>query len=326
MNILITGGAGYIGSHTVLALKNNGHHTVILDDFSKGFRDLVFSDELVEGKIHDRELIRSTIKKYSIDSILHFAAFIEAGESMKNPARYFYNNGEGSLALLDAAISSGVKRFIFSSTAALYGFPDSIPITEDSALIPANPYGESKLMTEKVLSWYSQLYGLNYVSLRYFNASGADPEGRTGEKHNPETHLIPIALQAAYGERPGMLINGTNYSTEDGSCIRDYVHVSDLARAHVLALEFLVSEKRSEVFNLGSETGYSVRQVIDIVRKVTGKEFKVEEGPRRPGDPDILIASSKKIRNVLGWKPEYAELETIVSTANNYYKRRMGLD
>lgn len=325
MKILVTGGAGYIGSHTVLQLREAGHEIIILDDFSRGHRDLAFSDIVVEGEVHDRDLIKKTIRKHSIEAIFHFAAFIEAGESMTDPAKYFYNNTEGSLALIDAAIDSGAKYFVFSSTAALYGFPDSVPIREDSDLTPANPYGESKLLVEKALRWYSQIKGFRYVSLRYFNACGADEKMRSGELHDPETHLIPIAIQAAYGERPGMKINGTDYDTHDGTCIRDYIHVEDLARAHLMALEYLAAGNESDVFNLGSQSGHSVREVIETVKEVTGRDFPVEEGPRRPGDPDKLVASSEKIRRILGWEPKYTDLKEIVSTADAFYRKRKGI-
>lgn len=325
MKILVTGGAGYIGSHTVLQLNEAGHETIILDDFSKGHREYVFSSHLIEGKVHDRNLIRSIIRKYSIEAIFHFAAFIEAGESMNDPAKYFFNNTEGSLALIDTAIECGVKYIIFSSTAAIYGFPEVVPISESSILNPANPYGESKLMVEQALRWYSKIGKINYVALRYFNACGADALMRTGEIHNPETHLIPIAIQTAYGERDSMRINGTDYNTNDGTCIRDYVHVEDLARAHILSLAYLASENKSEVFNLGSQSGHSVREVIESVKEVTGRDFLVEEGPRRPGDPDQLIASSEKIRQVIGWEPRYTDLKEIIRTADSFYRRRKGL-
>ena len=326
MNILVTGGAGFIGSHTVLKLKEKGHFVIVYDNLSKGYKELIFSDIFVEGDIHNKELLKEVIKKYNIEGVLHFAAFIEAGESMKLPSKYFNNNSVGSIALLDAIIESNVKFFIFSSTAALYGYPDKIPITEDSPLHPVNAYGESKLIVEKVLKWYSQIYGLNYISLRYFNAAGADEKMRSGEMHRPETHLIPLAIQAAFGEREKLYIYGSDYNTKDGTCIRDYIHVSDLAEAHLLALDYLTTEKRSEIFNLGSENGYSVREVINVVKEVTGKDFIVEETERRAGDPEILIASSQKIKSVLKWEPKYKDLKEIVATAVNYYKKWKKID
>ena len=321
MDILVTGGAGFIGSHTVLKLKEQNHFVVVYDNLSKGYKELIFSDEFVEGDIHNKELLKDVFNKYKIEAVLHFAAFIEAGESMQNPSKYFNNNSVGTLALLDAMVESDIKYFIFSSTAALYGYPDEIPIKEDTALHPVNAYGESKLIVEKFLKWYSDIYGLKYISLRYFNAAGSDEKLRTGEMHRPETHLIPLAIQAAFGEREKMYIFGTDYTTKDGTCIRDYIHVSDLASAHILALEYLVSENRSDIFNLGSEQGYTVREVIDVVKDVTNIDFPVEEAPRRPGDPETLIASSQKIKSVLNWKPLYNDLNKIVSTAVQYYKK-----
>lgn len=321
MNVLIVGGAGYIGSHTTLALKEKNYNTIIYDSLSKGYRDLIFSDTFIQGDIHDVNLLTNVLNDYNIDAIIHFAAFIEAGESMKSPEIYFHNNSEGSLRLLQAMLNAGVHKIIFSSTAALYGMPDSIPIKEDSPLIPVNAYGESKLIVEKVLQWYSQIHNLKFISLRYFNACGADPQLRTGEKHNPETHLIPIAIQTAYGQREKMFINGIDYDTEDGSCIRDYIHVTDLAKAHVLALEHLMNGGDSDIFNLGSQTGYSVRVIIDHVREISGRDFQVEEGPRRPGDPPVLIASSEKIKRVLGWQPEFTDLREIIQTAIDYHRK-----
>jgi UDP-glucose 4-epimerase len=325
LNILVTGGAGYIGSHVVLLLKEAGHTTIVYDDLSKGRKSHIFSHNFVEGSLHDTPLLKETLQTHRVDAVMHFAAFIESGESMSEPDRYFYNNTEGSLSLLRAMKESDVKQFIFSSTAALYGYPEKLPIPESSPLNPVNPYGESKLLVERILSWYSRIYGLRYVSLRYFNAAGADPELRTGELHNPETHLIPLALQAAYGEREKIFINGTDYSTPDGTCIRDYIHVTDLARAHLLSLEYLKDGGESAQFNLGSQKGYSVREVLDAVVRVTGKNLRIEEGPRRPGDPEILVASSELIGRVLGWKPHFGSLEEIIGTADAFYRKHRGL-
>ena len=322
MNILVTGGAGYIGSHTALKLKEAGHFTLVYDNLSKGYKNLVFSDEFVEGDIHNKDLLKSVFKKYQFDAVLHFAAFIEAGESMEKPSKYFNNNSAGTLCLLDAMNESGINNFIFSSTAALYGYPDKIPIIEDSLLCPVNPYGESKLLIEKILKWYSEIYGLKYISLRYFNAAGADRELRTGELHQPETHLIPLSVKTAFEERESLNIYGTDYNTDDGTCIRDYIHVEDLANAHLLALDYLIKEKKSDIFNLGCEKGYSVRRVVDVVKQVTGKEFKVIEAERRPGDPEILIASSEKIKKILQWQPEFDDLKKIVQTAVEFYKKQ----
>jgi len=321
MRILVTGGAGFVGSHTVLQLKDQGHFIVVYDNLSKGHKQLLFGDEFVQGDIHDKKLLSKTMKKFNIEAVLHFAAFIEAGESMKLPVKYFNNNSVGSLVLLDAMIENKINFFVFSSTAALYGYPDMIPIKENSALVPVNAYGESKLLVEKVLHWYSEIYGLRYVSLRYFNAAGSDLQLRTGEMHNPETHLIPLALQTAYGERESLFIFGTDYNTKDGTCVRDYIHVTDLATAHLLALNYLSEGNKSNIFNLGSETGYTVKEVIETVKKHTNIDFKVIETERRPGDPETLIASSEKIRSTLGWQPQFSDIDTIVDSAMKFYKK-----
>lgn len=321
MRILITGGAGYIGSHAVLKLREFGHFTVVYDNLSKGYRKFIFSDKFVKGDIQNKKLLKNTLKKYNIEAVMHFAAFIEAGESMKNPSKYFNNNSAGTLSLLDAMIETGVNNLIFSSTAALYGHPDKIPIPENSPLVPVNPYGESKLIIEKILRWYSEIYDLKYISLRYFNATGADEKLRTGEMHNPETHLIPLAIKAAFGELDALYIYGTDYKTADGTCVRDYIYVGDLVDAHLLALEYLLKEKQSNIFNLGCEKGYTVREVINIVKEITGKDFRVIETERRAGDPEILIASSQKIKRVLGWKPKLSDLREIIKTAVNFYKK-----
>lgn len=325
MRVLVTGGAGYIGSHTVLKLKEAGHWTVVYDNLSKGYKGQAFGDEFVEGDIHNSQQVKEALKKYDIDAVMHFAAFIEAGESMKDPSKYFLNNSVGSITLLGAMLESKVNNFIFSSTAALFGYPDKIPIEEETPLNPVNAYGESKLLVEKVLKWYSDIYGFNYISLRYFNAAGADKKLRTGERHDPETHLIPLAIQTALGERKSLSIYGTNYDTPDGTCVRDYIHVEDLADAHVLALAYLAREKKSNIFNLGSEKGYSVRQVIDVVKEVTGRDFKVIETKRRLGDAPTLIASSAKIKKILGWNPEFNDLRKIVETAVNFYMKQNDL-
>lgn len=322
MRILVTGGAGYIGSHAVLKLREIGHFTVVYDNLSKGYREFIFSDKFVKGDIQNKKLLKNTLKKYNIEAVMHFAAFIEAGESMENPSKYFNNNSVGTLSLLDAMIETGVNNLIFSSTAALYGYPDRIPIPEDSPLVPVNPYGESKLIIEKVLKWYSEIYNLKYISLRYFNAAGADEKLRTGEMHNPETHLIPLAIKAAFGELDALYLYGTDYKTKDGTCVRDYIYVGDLVDAHLLALEYLLKEKQSNIFNLGCEIGYTVREVINIVKEITGKDFKVIETERRPGDPEILIASSQKIKKMLGWNPKYDLRETVKSAVDFYKKSK----
>jgi len=321
MRVLVTGGAGYIGSHTVLKLKEAGHFTVGYDNLSKGYRELILSDEFVEGDINNSPLVKETLKKYEIDAVMHFAAFAEVGESMKEPAKYFLNNSVGTVIFLNTMLETGVNNFIFSSTAALFGYPEKNPIEEDFPLIPVNAYGESKLLVEKVLRWYSEIHGFNYASLRYFNAAGADPRLRAGELHDPETHLIPLAIQTAFGQRDSLSIYGADYNTKDGTCIRDYIHVDDLARAHILALEYLAKENKSNIFNLGCQKGYSVREVADVVKEITGKDFKIIETARRPGDPDTLIASSAKIKKMLGWNPEFDDLKKIVKTAVDFYKK-----
>jgi UDP-glucose 4-epimerase len=325
MRVLVTGGAGYIGGHTVLALKARGHEVTVLDDLSKGYREPFFGDYFVEASVADSDKVRKTVKERGIEAVLHFAAFIEAGESMQFPGKYFLNNAAGTLSLLESLRLEGVDKLIFSSTAALYGIPDSVPIREDSALKPVNAYGESKLLVEQALRWYSEIHDFRYVSLRYFNAAGADEHLRCGERHRPETHLIPLALQAAYGERPRLSLFGTDYRTKDGTCVRDYIHVSDLADAHVLALDYLASGGKSQRFNLGNGQGFSNREVIQIVKSVTGKDFPVIETDRRPGDPETLVASSERIRTELGWKPRFADLKGIVNSADAFYKKWKGL-
>jgi len=321
MRILVTGAAGYIGSYTTLKLQEEGHWTLGYDNLSKGHKDFIFTNKFIKGDVHNKNLLTKILKKYDIEAVMHFAAFIEAGESMENPKKYFYNNTVGTISLLDAIVECNVKYFIFSSTAALYGNPDKLPIEEDAPLVPTNPYGESKLLIEKILNWYSQIYDFKYISLRYFNAAGADSKLRTGELHNPETHLIPLAVQTALGKREALYIYGTDYRTKDGTCIRDYIYVEDLADAHIKALNYLVKKNKSDVFNLGSGNGWTVKEVVETVKKVTGKNFKVIETSRRKGDPEILIASSKKIEKVLNWKPQNQNLEKIIETSVNFYEK-----
>lgn len=321
MRVLVTGGAGYIGSHTVLQLRESGHFTVVYDNLSTGHKELVYSDQFVKGDIQNEILLMNTIQQYKIDAVMHFAAFIEAAESVSDPLKYFNNNLKGTINLLNCIIKSGVKYFIFSSTAALYGHPEKIPIDEESLLQPINPYGESKLLIEKILYWYTNTYDIKYISLRYFNAAGADFKTRTGELHYPESHLIPLAIQTAYKKREKLYIYGTDYNTPDGTCIRDYIDINDLAQAHILALHYLKEKKQSNIFNLGSEKGYSVKEVIEIVKTVTNIDFPVIETKRRKGDPDILIASSKKIKKILNWKPQTTDLYSIVESAVKWYKK-----
>lgn len=315
--ILVTGGAGYIGSHTVRRLKRKGYDVVVYDNLSKGHRWAVKDTELVVGDILDYAKVCEVIKKYGIDSVIHFAAFSLVGESMQDPQMYYVNNVSGTISLLRAMINCGVKKIVFSSTAAVYGEPKEVPIREDSPLNPTNVYGRTKLMIESMLKDCEMAYGLKHVILRYFNAAGADDKGDIGEDHSPETHLIPLVLKAAKGEREDIKIFGTDYNTPDGTCIRDYIHVNDLADAHILALESL-KEGRSDIYNLGNGNGFSVKEVIEMAEKVTGKSIKKTEDDRRAGDPAVLIASSEKIKRELGWRPVYTDLEAIIQTAWNW--------
>src|SRR5258705_5426272 len=314
--ILVTGGAGYIGSVVVAHLLDRGYEPVVFDDLSHGHRAaLPASARLIVGDIADRALLDQIFAEFQPQAVMHFAAFIEAGESMQRPEKYFRNNTANTLTLLEALLEHGVQRFVFSSTAALYGAPEKTPIEENSALQPSNAYGESKLLVEQMLDWLHRVHGLRYACLRYFNAAGA--AGEQGEDHHPESHLIPIALEVALGDRTEVAIFGTDYPTPDGTCVRDYVHVSDLAAAHLLVLEAL-REKERLIYNLGNGQGFSVREVIETVRKVTGHGIPARESPRRPGDPAVLVASSEKIKRELGWKPEYAGLISIVRSAWNW--------
>lgn len=320
MNILVTGGAGYIGSHVLKALLKAGHNAVTLDNLQKGHREAVVGGKFVEGDLADKELLDTVLKENNIEGVIHLAADSLVGESMENPGKYYRNNVANGLNLLEAMVKNEVKYLVFSSTAAVYGEPEEIPIEENHQTQPTNTYGESKLFFEKILKRYDDIYDLNFISLRYFNAAGADPEGEIGEAHDPETHLIPIVLETALGIRDKIYIFGDDYPTRDGSCIRDYIHVNDLADAHVLAIEALNLGKESSVFNLGNGEGYSVKEVIDTVKKVTERDFEVEVADRRAGDPAVLIASSDKIQEELNWKPQYPELEKIISTAWNWHK------
>jgi UDP-glucose 4-epimerase len=314
--ILVTGGAGYIGSVVAKQLLDQGYEPIIFDNLSHGHRAaLPASARLIVGDIADRAVLERVFAEFQPQAVMHFAAFIEAGESMQRPEKYFRNNTANALTLLETVLAHGVQRFVFSSTAALYGTPEKTPIEEDARLQPTNAYGESKLLVERMLAWLHRVHGLRYACLRYFNAAGA--AGDQGEDHHPESHLIPIALQVALGVRQQVAIFGTDYPTSDGTCIRDYVHVSDLAAAHLLVLEAL-KEKERLIYNLGNGRGFSVREVIDTVRKVTGHAIPAEESPRRPGDPAVLVASSEKIKRELGWKPEYTDLESIVRSAWNW--------
>jgi UDP-glucose 4-epimerase len=317
--ILVVGGAGYIGSHQVKMLDEQGYNAVVYDNLSTGYRDLVTVDKFEEGDLADKDRLREVFSKYDIDAVMHFAAFIEVGESVKNPAKYYRNNVVNVANLLDVMLKYNVKYFIFSSTAAVYGEPEEIPIKEIQAKKPINPYGKSKLMVEEILEDYDQAYSLKYTCFRYFNASGADESGKIGEKHNPESHLIPLILQTALGEREQIYIFGIDYDTKDGSCIRDFVHVNDLADAHIKGLERLFDGGSSEAFNLGSGEGYSVREIIDKAKNITGVDFKVVEADRRAGDPAVLIADSSRANKVLGWETRY-NLDDIIGTAWNWHR------
>lgn len=313
--ILVTGGAGYIGSHVVQYLHRHGRDVVVLDDLSNGFHDAVPEAVLVEGNIGNPAVLDQVFAANDIAAVMNFASFIEAGASVKDPSTYYRNNVGKTLALLDAMARHGIRHLIFSSTAAIFGTPAYTPIDEAHPKAPINPYGRSKWLIEQLLPDYEQAYGLESVCLRYFNAAGADPDGQLGERHQPETHLIPLVLQAASGRREAIHIFGTDYPTQDGTCIRDYIHVEDLAQAHLRALEYLESGAGSAAFNLGNGQGFSIREVIDMARAVTQRDFKVIEGERRPGDPPILVANSALAQSVLQWTPEYAELKTIITHA-----------
>lgn len=314
-NILVVGGAGYIGSHMVWLLGQRGLQVVVLDNLSAGHRDAVLHGELVEGDMADRALLDRVLSARPFDAVMHFASSIQVGESVADPAKYYVNNVARTLALLEAMRAHGVRQFVFSSTAAVFGEPLRVPIGEDHPCAPINPYGRTKWMVEQVLADYAAAYGLRSVSLRYFNAAGAHPLGLLGERHEPETHLIPLALQAAAGRRAHVSVFGRDYDTPDGTCIRDYVHVMDLAEAHWLALQHLAAGGAGGAFNLGNGDGYSVQQVIDAAQQVTGREITVQEGPRRPGDPARLVADAARARSVLGWQPRRADLQTIVADA-----------
>lgn len=319
--ILVVGGAGYIGSHMVKDLLATGRKVIILDDLSTGYRDLVTGGCFIEGGLGDAALLDEIFADNRIDAVMHFAAFALVGESVVEPLKYYQNNVSATTELLRAMVRHNVKRFIFSSTAAVYGEPLDIPITEEHPCNPTNPYGASKVAVEQMLKDCDAAYGLRYVSLRYFNAAGAHESGQVGERHQPETHLIPLILKVASNENNHIKIFGTDYPTRDGTCIRDYIHVSDLTQAHLLSLEVLMMENNSTIYNLGNSRGYSVREVIELAQKVTGHPIPVVETARRPGDPATLIASSDKIKSELGWKPQYEDLEKIVHTAWRWHQK-----
>ena len=316
MSVLVTGGAGYIGSHMVLELLDAGDKVVVLDNLSTGFRTAVpAAAQLVIGDAGDIHMVRALIRKHGVTAIIHFAGSIVVPESVADPLGYYFNNTVKSRALLEAAVTMGVRHVIFSSTAAVYGMPEHNPVAEDAPLKPISPYGTSKLMTELMLADTAAAHDLSYVALRYFNVAGADPQGRSGQSTPRATHLIKVACQAALGQRPGLEVFGTDYDTPDGTCIRDYIHVSDLARAHSAALAYLRAGGKSEVFNCGYGKGYSVREVVKAVQAASGKDFPVMVSGRRPGDPAALIAAAGKIRQTLGWQPQLDDLDTIVTQA-----------
>jgi UDP-glucose-4-epimerase GalE len=319
MRILVTGGAGYIGSHAVRLFLARGHDVWVYDNLSEGHRAAVPAERLIVGDLQDVHRVDQVLLERRIEAAVHFAAFAYVGESVKNPAKYYRNNLVNTLGLMECMQRQGIGRFVFSSTCATYGIPEKVPITEDEPQKPINPYGNGKLAVERALADYAAAYAWGYAALRYFNAAGASADGAIGEDHDPETHLIPLILQAILGQRPAIEIFGTDYPTPDGTCIRDYIHVEDLAEAHLLALERL-QPGRGLRYNLGTGRGYSVREVIRLAEQVTGKPVPVKEGPRRPGDPPALVASAEKIRRELGWQPRYPELPPILETAWRWYK------
>jgi len=313
--ILVTGGAGYIGSHANKMLNEKGYETVVLDNLVYGHKAFVQWGEFVLGDLADYDLLDMVLEHHSIDAVMHFAAYAYVGESVTNPEKYYYNNVVNTLNLLKAMRRHNVNQFIFSSSCATYGIPRKIPIPEDHSQIPINPYGQCKLIVENILHDYANAYDLKYVSLRYFNAAGADPDGKIGEAHEPETHLIPLILDAAFDKSKHISIFGADYNTPDGTCIRDYIHVNDLAQAHIRALEYLENGADSDVFNLGNGNGVSVREMIETARQVTGNTIRTIESSRRPGDPDILVGSAIKAIELLGWHPQYTDLKEIIETA-----------
>ena len=315
MRVLITGGAGYIGSHTARALSRAGFEPVVLDNLSTGHRWAVKWGPLVESDLSDRAALKSVIRQYDIAAAIHFAAHAYVGQSMRQPHRYFQNNVKNTLNLLDILLETGVTRVVFSSSCAVYGVPETIPIPEDHPKLPISPYGESKLFIERALYWYGRAYGLRWIALRYFNAAGADVSGELGELHIPETHLFPLVIEAAMGRRSSVEVFGTDYPTADGTAIRDYIHVSDLAEAHVLALQHLFSSRESFAVNLGTGAGVSVREILAAVERISGVSIDARSAPRRPGDPPVLVAHPARAQTLLGWRPRFSSLENIVKTA-----------
>ena len=322
MRILVTGGAGYVGSHTTKVLAHSGFQPVVLDNLETGHRWAARWGPLVVGDLADRGLLQAVLREYRVEAVAHFAAYTYMPESVANPRKYFRNNAANTLNLLEAMLDNGVRHIVFSSSCASYGLPESVPIREDHPQRPVNPYGESKLFVERVLDWYGQAYGLSWMSLRYFNAAAADPEGEIGEQHEPETHLIPLVIQAALGKRPFVEIYGTDYPTPDGTAVRDYIHVTDLAEAHVLALRYLANGGSSLALNLGTGKGHSVREVVQAVERVSERRVPVRETGRRAGDPPALVADASRASQVLGWRPRYPELDSIVEAAWRWHASR----
>ena len=321
MSILVLGGAGYIGSHTVYELIDRGEDVVVVDNLQTGFKAAVHPKaRFYEGDIRDKAFLDDLFTKEKIDGVIHFAANSQVGESMKVPLKYYDNNLYGTMVLLESMVEHGIDKIVFSSTTATYGEPERIPILESDRTEPTNTYGETKLSMEKMMKWTSKAHNLRYVALRYFNACGAHISGKIGEAHNPETHLIPLVLQVPLGKRPYISIFGNDYDTKDGTCVRDYIHVTDLAQAHILALKYLAEGNDSDVFNLGNGIGFTVNEIIESARKVTGLDIPAKYEARRAGDPSKLIASSEKAKTVLGWKPEYPDVEKIIETAWKWHK------
>jgi UDP-arabinose 4-epimerase len=321
LSILIVGGAGFIGSHTAKLVAETGAHPVVLDNLVYGHKWAVKWGPLVEGDLADTALIDRVLKEHAVTAVIHFAAYAYVGESVTNPRKYFRNNVANTLNLLDAMVDNGVRDIVFSSTCATYGEPTHVPISEDHPQNPVNPYGESKLAVEKILHWYQGAYPLRFAALRYFNAAGADPDGEIGEDHDPETHLIPLAIEAALGRRAALDIYGTDYPTPDGTAIRDYIHVADLAHAHVLALDHLRNGTNQLRLNLGTGQGHSVREVVAAVEKVSGRKVPLREVGRRAGDPPALVADARRAAEILGWRPKYAGIDTIVEHAFRWHDR-----
>ena len=318
--VLVTGGAGYIGSHTVLALAEQGHDVVVYDSLEEGHAESVKGFPLIQGNLHDTEKLAAVLRDHRIESVVHFAAYLKVPESMEKPAKYFYNNTAGTLNLMEQMVLAGVKKMVFSSTCAVYGEPERIPLTEDQPKNPTSPYGLSKWMSEQMMDWYSRIHGLQSIRLRYFNAAGADPRGRIGEDHRPEIHLIPLVLQVALGQRAEIFMYGDDYDTPDGTCVRDYIHVTDLAQGHLLALQGLERGMETTAYNAGNGAGFSVKEVIEAARDVTGHPIPASIRGRRPGDPARLIGSAEKLKSELGWKPEFAGLKTIIQTAWDWHR------